>query len=204
MTARRVPSWGRAVTSKKGEKTMEKNINELTFEELEQLFENNLDIRNKVWSDYLDMCGDLLEDSFLYAFRKNRGVDYSISYSGVRFSVNSPYYPEFLSDCMTIINSGFVVFSDDTAERIRRAIKKNWLYDSGDCSEENWARFSGWYENIVRAAIEDIRSYCIGEYEAADDLDTLTDWAFNYYENSNIVVNMEDWTAYETIVKRYA
>lgn len=183
---------------------MEKNINELSFEELEQLLENNSDIKNKVWCDYLDMCGDFLEDSLLYAFRKNSGVDYSISYSGVRFSVNSPYYPEFLSDCMAVINSGFVVFSDDTAARIRRAIKKNWLYDSGDCSVENWARFSGWYENTVQAAIEDIRLYCIGEYEAADDLDTLTDWAFNYYENSNIVVNMEDWTAYETIVKRYA
>ena len=183
---------------------MEKNINELSFEELEQLLDNNSDIKNKVWCDYLDMCGNLLEDSFLYAFHKNRGVDYSISYSGVWFYVNSLYYPEFLSDCMTVINSGCGVFSDDTAERIRRAIKKNWLYDSAICSDENWARFSGWYENIVRAAIEDIRLYCIGEYEAADDLDTLTDWAFNYYENSNIVVNMDDWTAYETIVKRYA
>lgn len=183
---------------------MEKKINELTFEELERLFENNLDIRNKVWCEYLDMCGDFLEDSLLYAFRKNRGVDFSVSYSGVRFFVNDPYFPEFLNNCMTVINSGCIVFSDDTAARIGRAIEKNWLYESGDCSAENWARFSGWYENIVNAAVEDIKAFCIGEYETADDLDNLADWAFYYYENSNIMVNMDDWTAYETIVKRYA
>lgn len=186
---------------------MTKNINDLEYDELKKLLENNKDLRCKFWDYYLESIYYFLDEDVLYYFRNIRGVRYEVSYSGVWFTVSENSYKEFLSGCVNLIDSGLCLFSDRVASLVKRADAKSWFYEYCDIdtvSDNTWGHFSKWYKDIIGLAIDEISEYCRNSFDSADDMEELTDYVFNECDDLNISVNMETYEAYETIVKKYA
>lgn len=186
---------------------MTKNINDLERDELKRLLENNHDLYYKFWNDFQETIYYFLDDEVFRHFRSVRGVRYDVSYSGVWFTVSECGYKGFLNGCVNLIDSGLCLFSDRVATLIKRADAKSWFYEYCDIdtvSDNTWEHFSKWYKDIIELAIDEISEYCRGSYDSADDLEELTEYAFDECDGLNISVNMESYEAFETIVKKYA
>lgn len=187
---------------------MEKFIYELDSKELKTLLENNEDIYRKYWRDCLDSIGFWFDSDVLAHFNSVLNRNYEFGYCGCWLNIRECDYKEFIGCCKKIIDSGFCLFSDGVAGLIDRAAGKCDFWDDcynwGGVSDNTWDNFSKWFEKIVNAAVDEILEYARAEFDLPDDIDYLTDYVFNNCECENIVINTDDWTAYETITRNYA
>ena len=188
-----------------------KKLNELTNDELFNLFEKNAWLREKMCSFCEESVNDYISD-YLYGFRKINGLEYSIGYNdyftfnGYRAGVQG--YEDFIYACMEVQRS-YCLFSDKTETLLKRINAKLELYTEAwqgyrDISDKNYERLEKWIDKGIETLCNEILSFCKDIYDSAYDKDYQEEELLNFVEWNGSDYETDGTYIYETIHKKYA
>ena len=194
-----------------------RSIADLSFYEMRDLLERNGMIRDMVWSSYTDYIGEMVDGDVLWAFehRTKKGTrytcDYEVGYCGARMHVAQKDYAEFVNDCLELESSGIELFFEGTAEKLKSLREKADDFECGlngtsDVTDEEWNKLEKEFDDGIDTAVGEILQYCRDEFNAADDADSLADYACTSWaeQNARLEVGDDGITVYETVLKTYA
>lgn len=191
-----------------------KLLNELTTEELKELYNNNTFLREQTAEEAAETVSFWL-DEVLDNFRNCGGVDYNIGYPGNYFTFltsRAGYndYKAFFEIC-TDLNHDFCIFSDRTTELLKRVNDRlvfylESIFGCEDISDDNQEKITEWIDKkVISALCSDILDFCVSDYDAQFDNDYLINEALPLFvENCGDNYETDGQYIYETTRRRFA
>lgn len=189
-----------------------KLLNELTNEELKELYKVNNFLQEQASETAADNVQFWLDD-ILHYFRGTK-AEYNIGYPGNYFHFNDTWagyndYKSFFEALETVKNT-FCVFSEKTAAKIERAGKKidfylESIFGYEDISEENSERITKYIDGLFKTASDEILQFLVSDYESQFDEELIIDEFLPLFvENCGDQYETDGEFIYETECRKYA
>lgn len=198
---------------------MKRYLNELSNEELWQIFDNNNDLQQEVRQIIDDNTYYLIENDYISHFRhydKNVGREkWSISaewdaWNNISIKVREEDYKSFLEDCKTLIAyNGCLENLKGLIDRLSERVDffEDSLNDYTDITTGNWEKLSCWFYE----GIENITDTLRAELQEMQDCIYNDDYLFEYFSDGIYLDDTEKYIidddfsiVYEDTVKKYA
>ena len=187
-----------------------KNLSELSFDDIKTLLEKDNAFLDKVFNYRVNDADFMVADYLSYFNHYDNNVgrrfcslsNYDCSYCGTWLSVDENYYTQFLADCVEL-DSAYCVFSENTKKAIKRAISRVEFWNdcrigTEDITDDNYNRLNKWINSIIDDAKEELTEFIKQEYDfCTADTDSLTDFVISTITDYSILVDTENWKAYE-------
>lgn len=198
---------------------MKRYLNELSNEELWQIFDNNNDLQQEVRQIIDDNTYYLIENEYISHFRhydRNAGREkWSMSaewdaWNNISIKVREEDYKSFLEDCETLISyNGCLENLKGLIDRLFERVDffEDSLNNYTDITTGNWEKLSSWFY----AGIENITDTLRAELQEMQDCIYNDDYLFEYFSDGIYLDDTEKYIidddfsiVYEDTVKKYA
>lgn len=181
---------------------MREYLNNLTSEELTELYNHNKWFQEHIYNYAIECENDYLSE-ILEPLRECKGLDYQLG-SGYHDYINIRFdYIDEIMDGFYKMQRNYCVFPDSDTDIIKRlrdkaAFMSECVNGYEDISENRWCNLFKWYENHIERLKHELIDFCqqlmdINEEEWIESyVDCIGD---NYMTDNNII--------YETTVRSY-